>query len=948
MRNAPQLPNNSQTQSFIEVNSASGFNAGDYVYYNNGSVGLVPNNAQTTGAFAVTATVGGTSTISGGIANVANSSVYNSGSSKMPRYAAVLTNGNIVSVFAASNYTYYPYFRIDTPAGGVVVGNTAASGNGAGYPSNQQEVGVVALSGGGFVIFCANTSGYITYSVYANDGTVVTSYQTDYPSGQSLAASIIQCVALPNGGFVLGFQASSNSLYYRIYNSVGTALYAWTSLATPFISGGNRFGMAARSNSSFCIAYASNPTVVSYYVISATNTSVTSGTISKTGASIGSSHEFVDVCTLTNDAFVIGYINYQNAAFNLLPTSNTLGSVVNVPINSGSVAIRSLTVGALASGGFIFVFQNYYFYLEWAFYNASGTLISPSTNYQQIDCIAGWQSNTTTNPTILETSGVVRVYYTNGSPDNSSYSQTHSVTQISESTYALIPYGPTQNITVATATAPVSGYARSVSTPSNAYFLAANTQTISVTSSALSGAQTPTVISSTSSYYSINSCALLNGTGFAVAWANNSTLNIALYNSSGSQIASTTIPNEYSYNTLSCVRVATLSSGNIILAWIAGNVGGSYIKGIVLSSTNLSVIAPATLLISDAYTEAYSNDFGGSWGLTGTYGNRFVICYRDTSNYAHWYTNNATFSSGTNGYLATSDGTCYNVNCGACLTAPGFWACWYPSSYSYYLRFQYYAANSSNTTYFAIGSIGNGGSVYKTTTPIIPVSANNIASMPGGYVGNNNYWTSIIAADNQTSTYTSFVEYSSYGNGTYGCSGYNFSSNGNLVAVNIGYSNSTPSSNYNYIHVSQGTSLNNTLISGQTFSGITSHNYPQTSVNPLYGDTMVMTWLDYNKYPNFLIFNTSSATYNLNLVAGVTPASTPLSVTPNNGYTFAGVSTSVAPAGGSGMIQINGAAKLNSSYNSSQPYVSFDATNPNTPYGVRGSVVGLNVNLQGS
>jgi hypothetical protein len=81
------------------------------------------------------------------------------------------------------------------------------------------------------------------------------------------------------------------------------------------------------------------------------------------------------------------------------------------------------------------------------------------------------------------------------------------------------------------------------------------------------------------------------------------------------------------------------------------------------------------------------------------------------------------------------------------------------------------------------------------------------------------------------------------------------------------------------------------------------------------------------------------------IVSGVTPSST-IALSPATGYTLLGVSTAAAPANGTGTVQINGPAALNSQY-SATTSETFDFQNPVT-FGVAGVISGRNVNLQGN
>lgn len=93
--------------------------------------------------------------------------------------------------------------------------------------------------------------------------------------------------------------------------------------------------------------------------------------------------------------------------------------------------------------------------------------------------------------------------------------------------------------------------------------------------------------------------------------------------------------------------------------------------------------------------------------------------------------------------------------------------------------------------------------------------------------------------------------------------------------------------------------------------------------------------------------NTVAATYSTNITAGVTPSNTALVPSPANGYYLAGVSASECAAGGTGVLQVNGAATLNSQYPAGTPSQAFDFNTPALDVGVRGTIAGRNMIISG-
>jgi len=96
----------------------------------------------------------------------------------------------------------------------------------------------------------------------------------------------------------------------------------------------------------------------------------------------------------------------------------------------------------------------------------------------------------------------------------------------------------------------------------------------------------------------------------------------------------------------------------------------------------------------------------------------------------------------------------------------------------------------------------------------------------------------------------------------------------------------------------------------------------------------------------YFIFNPNAYTYPTTLVAGTTASNT-TALSSAGGVALLGVSTTSAPANGTGMVQINGSAQLNSDYSATTTGQSFDFGNPVT-FGVAGTISGRNVTLIGN
>lgn len=937
-RNIQQLPNNSGATSIIEVPSSTGFNAGDLIWVNNGNYSTIPNSLATTGTFNISATNQPTySNTVGGLVTPLTQTAF--GASALPNYAAVLTNGNIVTVYQkCPSISDYVYFQINTSAGVAVVAETLVSSTY--YPnSNSGCAGVIALSGGGFVVYYVDSTGhYPTYAVYTNTGSVTTALQRDTSITGLTTSPFIIGVAQANGGFVLALTNTSNQPYFRIYGSTGTGLYGATATANTSASGVNAIGLACRSDSSFCIAY-SNSTSIYYQVVSATNSSIVSSSITVTASSY---FVAVSVGVLTNNTFVIGYGNNNLPVFNLLPTGNTLGSAVTIPFNTvypkTSTTACNITILGLANGTFVAMFYEYASAtINWIFYNSSGTALS-STNQIYQGYIADQAKYISF--TLIESSGVVNCYYTQGQQNKFNE---QSFFQISESTYNYITPSTTTTVSnvVSSQSASVNGWSRTGSTPNSAQFLASTTQTLTFTGGATTGSVTPNVVSSTAAYC-LHSCSLNNGSGFAVVYAQNfSPYNVYLntYNATGTftnsvLVGKSGLSSSSSY--YDALKVCCLSSGKIAVAFYSS--GGQVTVN--LYSTSLSLIG--TFLIKTVVTASIY--YGIS--MCGLTNDRFIVTYiyddGSGNNFPYYYIfsntcTNINGSSNVGTSITSADAAHSSVGASA---SGGFWFYYYYSSSPYIIYFY----NVSGNTFSQLGSVTAAPFTTRYYHSSLAVTSNNTCTAMTGSATTNLRGGANSAGSYGWGLMSTTV---TYGDSLY--AGFAICSNsyGETVLVGVQQSITATTSGAMSIVTSAGGTYN-TGTSATTITGVTTAPYPVANVSNLYGGFVVLTWLNSSQYPSFVILNSHFGNLTTNLVAGTTPTSVaPFSPIPTNGYTFIGVAVTNCTAGGTGQVQINGAAQLNSSYGSSTSYSAFDHTQPGQ-FGSRGFMVGQNVIMQGN
>ena len=414
MRNAPQLPNNQYTTETAEIYTASGFNAGDLVYYSNGDYVSASNlPAPTSASFSVNGSLGITTSY-GSHASI--QPVFSAAQMLSPgitgasvhKFAAVLTNGNIVQAYITSPYTtqgtqYAPYFQIVNTAGTVLYGPTLISST---YTnSSSAAINVVALTGGGFAVVWMNSTGgtanVLNYAIYSNTGTVVTAATQDTLFGYDCSNFAFEVVAQANGGFAVAVKSTgaSGEIYLRAYGATGTPAFSWTDTgiqADNLNSFSYSFAIASRSDSSIFVAdIYSNSQIVYRLFNGTTGASITSGSFSYNtvgGSPIGPDASVLNDGTTIVISYVASDANSSGTvlpAFRFLPSGNTLSAQTFAIPKANSLYVNAqvsnnpgnfINVLGLSAGGFVIVFSDQLGDMQYAFFNSSGTSVSPSNS----------------------------------------------------------------------------------------------------------------------------------------------------------------------------------------------------------------------------------------------------------------------------------------------------------------------------------------------------------------------------------------------------------------------------------------------------------------------------------------------------------------------------------------------------------------------------------------
>lgn len=972
-RSIQQLPNNVSSTQVVEVATATGFNAGDAVYYQNGDYKSQPNlTAPSTAQFAVSAQSTIFGGASGGITNgLFPTTASNGYGSSKYNMAATLTNGNIVQVFS-SRPSNYPSWRIVNTSGVVQVATTSITSPVA---AAGGLVGVLALTGGGFVIFwLTSTSGSIAYAIYSNTGAVVTATVTEATgNGGTDYYCRIKATALANGGFVLTIQNTSGVIWFKVYTSTGGATTSWasTSLTTAYYPASSH-AIASRSDSSFIIFYnitsTSQPNFQIYSAAGAVTVSNTAITSSLTNWSYG-----VDVAVLADGlTYVLAYIGYgttptgnaQAQTFKLLNSSNVQGSETYFPRQNCYVTPSSSMYGNLtlkiapqASGGFaIFCAPDQTCMPAYAFFNSSGTCLSGTNNNGIIPIYIPnlyWSDNSNSIwPTVLEYGGNLNVFY---SPVNSNVTQYNQYYfQVSTSTYQVVSLASLPTTLSVTST-PSTSYTAG-SAISGVKYYAANTEQDVYTQKPSTSLNSTTVTTAVGSGSPSHACTLSNG-NFVIAWISivDYTVNANVYSPQGSLITSINVDTTNSTvgsNTSaeSAVRVCALSSGKFVITYgnststttnysitsviysTAYKVLGTISNAIYGTSYSLLGAFDCIGISNDLWVLAYQQPGTGYLGYAvfGNTGSTIQVYQAINSIVTSQYIALFSLDNGGFGMRATSTGLLYTVYQSAATT-------WTSSVSGLSMGGSYmvqnfvpfstnngdiFMPNNSSSTAIIFSNYASNLTNLIATASSYTLSTNNVANSSGGasgYTGNGTpVFIYFVGANTPTASCTMYC----YGLGSYNSSGSSYSA-----------AYSYPSNNVISFTLSL-TSL------------------PNAYIIPNSGFNCVVVWKSNSNVLQFAIISAFPYNSVTSLTSGVS-TSNPVQVTPSltaqnaiTGAVFTGVAATTASAGSTGQVIINGLAQLNTSYPASGTGA-FDYTGLAVD-GVKGTFNGRNVNLQGN
>ena len=962
-RTVQQTANSSGSTSIVEVGTNTGFNAGDLVYFNNNDYKSPAGfTAPGTASFNITKTVpsGAFSGYTKSVFVASEVQTVGSSGSSGSKFAAVLTNGNIVQVYGARS-TGNPYFRVVDTSGTVVVAATSIGTSGANTTRNN-SIGCCALTGGGFAVYGTTTAGTMWTAIYSNTGSVVQSINVD-STNNGFASSGISGVALSTGGFavVIISRTSPYPVYYRAWGATGTAAYNWQTSGNAYTSIYNNAGIAARNDGTFAFTYISAAAAVNFVRVSA------AGTNASTSVTVGNNTAAAYCCDLTclsdGQTYVMSYAGYTTTytsyyipTFRIIPSSNTVGSEFYIPGNNLNWGPVSPYVGQVAAvgTGFVLGFSDATQMLQYAFFDSTGTCLS-GTNSNGVAPKLVYGSNFT--PTsqgayaqFIEIGSNVLIYWAASSPSASTTIFNQQSAKINKTTYELVPYGNTVSATVGTTSAAVSGVGYANTTPTKIAYSAATTAAVVGTSPVAYVTQPSGITTSTCD--TVNCCTLVNGNIVVVTRTTAGLYYFYIYTPAGALVTSAYIglSSSTGYSYAYGIYASGLQSGNFVVMYYTTS-----------SNFAIDVYSSSGSLLAQSLSNTTS---GFNYGIGGGVaaladGDRFVTVFPSSSNYPSYrvfsYASSAiTAVTSITNLVASSH---YNLavaadDCGGFAVTT-----YYPAAGSQYYYVIYPNGASSYTVNYSTGFGPNYYYYYRQMT----------------YSGGVYF---MAAPSSSTSSYAYFYNASVgeiYTQGYFTLSG---NSNNTADRATIGLGKTSAGS---WATIGYGTSAtsqpNFTGLHGEIGWGNSSYTYSAPSTNKLYdssltfygneqgnsavacqatGNNAFFAWLNSSQIPVFAIVNMDPSYVATTLTAGVSASSgspiygnaTSVSGAISN-TTFAGVAANTAAAGGTGQLIVNGVAQLNSNYSTSTPAQSFDYTGLPAP-GVKGSSVGRIVNLQGN
>lgn len=934
------------------VTSAVGFLSGDLVYETASGISRIPDNAVSTATFPASGTVPDYRYTSASAGNLKYAE--NVGGGQFAPSAAKLTGGNIVVAYGIRNTTTSTnadvYFKVLDSSDNVVVAQTAVTTVAGGVYLNYGSAGVLALPNGGFVVIIHGFDGTnrrISYRVYNASGVAQTALITDTSIAISATYLQIAFAARSDSSFVVAAFNTSNSPIYRVYSATGTTVYSGTFGSVVSSNGSRNLAVVVRSDDSYVLVSSDgNIATVRYSIFSSTNTSLSASTFNISSGNAS----YIDAVLLASDVVGIGVYGSNASIFYRTITGTTLSAESTLITGYSQITRSGFAMASFSSGSrFIVTYSftttsttaqayNNSYKMSYAVFDSSAAVVTATQTLKGISMYTSTQT-----PAFVEVGSALRIYM---SPI-SSFTSTSPMyppkgiyyAAINTATSAAIPQQSFALSAGNTSAQPVSGYIRSVATPTTASFFAATTSAIVAnisqsTSTASSQFLAKTTIESLA-ISSLASCYLGSGV-YAVAYIASGSpyaVKMAIINSAGTVTNTVSVGNSMVSN-VGCVKISRLGNGKIVVAFKTSNTQIDY----RVYSTSYSLLLSGSIL--NTYN-AIQGQFGlsslGSDSLTNNY---FVISYLNSSSQPVYavYADNSTTAVAT--ALADSSGNTWNTTDVVGLRSGDFFVGGYTASYSAY-RIQYWANSTAGNTWasgFGVNAPGSAATVYSSGI-ISMVTQDDVAVFAATDGGTNIYFYQVASGNNSNiitySQSNTFPWTSNDARMGISCTGegdmfYTNGSNtsggamGGTYPMPYGYSGFTSFSTFYPVPNSSGNSI--------------------VSLSPSFNNSALYCTIDTStQFPVAAIVYPINGSFITNLTAGVSVSN---SITlSTNRFVLKGVAATTCAPGGSGLVQTSGVAQLNTQY-SSLPSQPFDSTNQIIT-GVRGIVSGRTVTIEG-
>lgn len=952
--------------SFTPLVSAvpSNASAGDLVYYNkDGSYGRPPVSSLT-GSPAYTV-ANNPSPYSDGISGGYTTALPIYGGSNGKSFT-ILTSGNYAVVYIDRNLGQ-PFFYVTsdpTTQSGVVAPTSISS---VFVDTVNSNIGVTALPNGTFVVYWRNSAGgtadRINYAIYTDAGAVVRAATQDTVAGVAVGATNIEVCADPSSNFVICF-ANGSTVYFRGFNSGGTALYAWVTSFAANAAATYGFGVACRSDGTFLIAAPSSTSNLVVYGLYTLATGVISGVVNTVASTIGNTTmTAVDVDLLADGTtFIIAYVptvsvgTVRNVAFRFLPLNNVMGLERIIPaanFTNASATNGANQYGIRVSGpvylpsiaGYAFSIvctAQLGFSAQYALFNSSGA------------CLSGTSGTVTASNTAAIMHSVISSYPINGKPRMEVYQPSPFLTTafclfLPVSSQAQTVYGMTYSTitsvgnTIASfttaqsiaATGIAASYSEAGSTPAKASFNPTAGAAPYTTSAAATVLTTPFLVdSSATSGHALST--LANGK-FAVAFvrATSGNIQVNIYSALGVYENAILIPEVSNFTSTSANSAIRMCCQGDVIA-VAYTTSTTTLKVAAYNVTTLAAIG-ATVSIT---TGAMGIGSGGiNWDIADITNGKYVIVYPSTTGQRAAF---QVYSLTTNTQVVAQ--TLISAGVVSTMAVAGFsgggFAFAGHDQTANVGQFYTYANPTGNTFTSVVTATGLGA--FGTAT-----DNRYIATMPGGYV----LIQDATSADNARAYGTALTglitgltyDNSSVGSAVTGRTAVGFT--GLSAVVNFSFLTASPFT-ATFRTATFGNAQPATVTVGSTVVGSSVVALP--AISSSFDNNFALLYRDNSARTNFTIISAGALT-NFATLAG-TELSVGVPIYPGSTVATPAVSHTVLVGVGLGadLVQLNGSISLNANYTTAATTSqSFDFTGQAVP-GVRGTLRNSLVTMTGN